>query len=276
MGILLATLASVFTGTGDFLGGLASRGGSVWGVGTWNHIAGAVIVPFLALALGGAITVNLLVWGSAAGIAGAVGVVALYAGFAHSSMSVVSPIAAVGSATWPVLWSMAHGDIPGGLVLIGIVVGIVAIWVVSGGSRTTLVGDPVGLKYGVISGLGFGAMLILLSFTADGSNIWALLPARISGAVFLIILASRLGHRVHLARRSFLLAILAGTATVIGNGLFIISAGIESLAVATVLAAMFPATTVLLAWLVLRERLTPRRMSGLALALAAVGLVAAG
>jgi acetyltransferase-like isoleucine patch superfamily enzyme len=70
----------------------------------------------------------------------------------------------------------------------------------------------------------------------------------------------------------------AGTirATVIGNGLFVISAGIESLAVATVLAAMFPATTVLLAWLVLRERLTPRRMAGLALALVAVGLVAAG
>ena len=276
MGIFLATLASVFTGTGDFLGGLASRGGSVWGVGTWNHLAGAVVVPALALALGGEITVDLVVWGSAAGIAGAVGVVALYAGFTQSSMSVVSPIAAVGSATWPVVWSVARGDIPGGLVLIGIVVGIVAIWVVSGGSRTALVGDPVGLRYGVISGLGFGSMLILLSFTADGSNIWALFPARISGAVFLIILASRLGHRIRLPRRSLLLAILAGTATVVGNGLFIISAGIELLAVATVLAAMFPATTVLLAWLVLHERLTPRRMSGLALALVAVGLVAAG
>jgi uncharacterized membrane protein len=276
MGILLATMASVLTGTGDFLGGLASRGGSVWGVGTWNHLAGAVVVPALALALGGEITVDLVVWGSAAGIAGAVGVVALYAGFTQSSMSVVSPIAAVGSATWPVVWSVARGDIPGGLVLIGILVGIVAIWVVSGGSRTTLVGDPVGLRYGVISGLGFGSMLILLSFTADGSNIWALFPARISGAVFLIILASRLGHRIHLPRRSLLLAILAGTATVIGNGLFIISAGIESLAVATVLAAMFPATTVMLAWLILRERLTPRRMAGLALALVAVGLVAAG
>jgi uncharacterized membrane protein len=276
MGILLATLASMFTGTGDFLGGLASRNGSVWGVGTWNHVAGAVVVPVLALALGGEITIELLAWGSAAGIAGAVGVVALYAGFAQSSMSTVSPIAAVGSATWPVLWSMAHGDIPGGLVLIGIVLGIVAIWVVSGGSRTTLVGDPVGLKYGVISGLGFGTMLILLSFTADGSNIWALLPARISGAVFLIIIASRIGQPIHLPRRSWLLAVLAGTATVVGNGLFIISAGIESLAVATVLAAMFPATTVLLAWLFLRERLTPRRVAGLALALVAVGLVAAG
>ncbi|MGB5533596.1 MAG: DMT family transporter, partial [Acidimicrobiia bacterium] len=222
------------------------------------------------------ITVELLAWGSAAGIAGAIGVVALYAGFTQSTMSVVSPIAAVGAATWPVLWSMALGDIPGGLVLVGIVVGIVAIWVVSGGSRTTLVGDTVGLKYGVIAGLGFGAMLILLSFTSDGSNVWALLPARISGAVFLIILASRLGQPLHLPRRSFLLAILAGTATVVGNGLFIISAGLESLAVATVLAAMVPATTVLRSWLVLRERLTPRRMAGLALALVAVGLVAAG
>lgn len=276
MGILLATLASVFTGTGDFLGGLASRSGSVWGVGTWNHVAGAVVIPALAIALGGEITVYVLVWGTAAGIAGAVGVVALYAGFTQSAMSVVSPIAAVGSATWPVLWSLAQGDIPSGLVVIGIVVGIAAIWAVSGGSRATLVGDPVGLRYGVISGLGFGSMLILLSFTADGSNIWALLPARISGAVFLIILASRLGHRLRLSRRSISLAILAGTATVMGNGLFIISAGIESLAVATVLAAMFPATTVLLAWFVLQERLTPRRIAGLGLALAAVGLVAAG
>jgi len=276
MGILLALLASMFTGTGDFLGGLASRGGSVWGVGTWNHVAGAVVIPVLALALGGEITLELLVWGSAAGIAGAIGVVALYAGFTRSTMSVVSPIAAVGAAIWPVLWSMAFGDIPGGLVLIGIAVGIVAIWVVSGGSRTTLAADTDGLKYGVISGLGFGAMLILLSFTSDGSNVWALLPARISGAVFLIILASRLGQPLHLPRRSLLLAVFAGIATVVGNGLFVISAGLESLAVATVLAAMFPATTVLLAWLVLQERLTPRRMAGLALALVAVGLVAAG
>ena len=276
MGVFLAALAAAFAGTGDFLGGLASRRANTWAVGTWNHAAGAVTVLAIAPFLDGSLTTELIFWGSLAGLGGAIGVMGLYTGFTRSDVAVVSPIAAVGAATWPVIWSIFSGDFPAGLVVAGIITGIVAIWLVSGGSRRVIAGDRDGLRFGLIAGLGFGAQLIFFSFTSDGSSIWALLPARIAGGLVIAAVALWLGNSLRLPRDAVTPGIAAGALTAIGNGFFIIAAGLESLAVATVVAAMFPATTVLLARLVFHERLTPRRVLGLALALVAVALVSVG
>jgi drug/metabolite transporter (DMT)-like permease len=276
MGVFLAALAAAFAGTGDFLGGLASRRANTWAVGTWNHVAGAITVLAIAPFLDGELTGELIWWGSLAGIGGAIGVMGLYTGFTRSDVAVVSPIAAVGAATWPVVWSIITGDFPTGLVVAGIVVGLAAIWLVSGGNRQVLAGDREGLKFGMIAGLGFGAQLIFLSFTADGSSIWALLPARVAGGVVIAAVAIALGKSLALPRDARVPGLAAGSLTAIGNGFFIIATGLESLAVATVVAAMFPATTVLLARLVFHERLTKRRVVGLALALVAVALVSVG
>jgi drug/metabolite transporter (DMT)-like permease len=269
-------MAAAFAGTGDFLGGLASRRSNTWAVGTWNHIAGAITVLAIAPLLDGELTAELIWWGSLAGIGGAIGVMGLYTGFTRSDVAVVSPIAAVGAATWPVVWSIVPGDFPTGLVVAGIVVGLAAIWLVSGGSRQVLAGDREGLRFGLIAGLGFGAQLIFLSFTADGSSIWALLPARIAGGVLIAAVGLWLGRSLLLPRDAVTPGIAAGSLTAIGNGFFIIATGLESLAVATVVAAMFPAATVLLARLVFHERLTTRRIVGLVLALVAVALVSVG
>ena len=276
MGVFYAALAAAFAGTGDFLGGLASRRASTWAVGTWNHIAGAVTVLVVAPFLDGQLTAELIWWGSLAGIGGAIGVMGLYTGFTRSDVAVVSPIAAVGAATWPVAWSIVTGDFPSGLVVAGIITGLAAIWLVSGGSRRVLAGDREGLRFGLIAGLGFGAQLIFFSFTSDGSNIWSLLPARIAGGLLIASVAILLGKSLGLPRKAQASGMAAGALTAIGNGFFIIASGLESLAGATVVAAMFPATTVLLARLVFHERLTARRLVGLGLALLAVALVSVG
>ena len=276
MGVFFAALAAAFAGTGDFLGGFASRRANPWAVGTWNHIAGAVTVLAIAPFLDGSLSGELIFWGSLAGLGGAIGVMGLYSGFTRSDVAVVSPIAAVGAATWPVVWSIGSGDFPTGLVVLGIVTGLVAIWLVSGGSRQVIAGDRDGLRFGLIAGLGFGAQLIFFSFTSDGSSIWALLPARVAGGVIIAGVALWLGKSLVLPRDAVKPGIAAGSLTAVGNGFFIIATGLESLAVATVVAAMFPATTVLLARLVFHERLTPRRLLGLALALVAVALVSVG
>ena len=276
MGVIFAALAATFAGSGDFLGGLASRRASTWAVGTWNHVAGAITVLVIAPFLDGRLSGDLILWGSLAGVGGGIGVMGLYTGFARSDIAVVSPIAAVGAATWPVVWSVFFGEFPAGLVVVGVVTGIAAIWLVSGGSRGVLAGDRHGLRFGLIAGLGFGAQLIFLSFTSDGSNIWALLPARISGGVLIATVGLWLGKNLLIPRNAITPGIAAGSLTAIGNGFFIIATGLESLAVATVVAAMFPAATVLLARLVFRERLTARRLTGLAMALVAVALVSVG
>ncbi|MDH3306094.1 MAG: hypothetical protein OEO77_01040 [Acidimicrobiia bacterium] len=90
MGVLLAGLAAAFAGTGDFLGGFASRRANTWAVGTWNHVAGAVTVLAIAPFLDGSLSGELILWGSLAGVGGAMGVMGLYTGFARSDIAVVS------------------------------------------------------------------------------------------------------------------------------------------------------------------------------------------
>jgi hypothetical protein len=277
MAIILALAAAAFSGTGDFFGGLASRHDRVLSVVLVNHVSGLLVVlaigPFFEGSLDGAT----VLWGSLAGLSGAFAVMALYTGFARSSIAVVSPVAAVGGGVWPAVWGVAGGDIPEPVVGAGIVIGLVAIWVISSGGHVHEAEDVrSGVIFGMLAGLGFGALLICLSLTPESSGIWALVPARSVGGIVVALIALRLHQALVPGRHGLAAGAGAGALTLFGNAAFIIAATKGSLAVVSVLAAMFPAATVILARLVFGERLTPQRRTGLVLALVAVGLVAAG
>ncbi len=195
MAIVLALSAAILSGSGDFLGGVASRRDRVMSVVAANHYAGVVVVLVLGPFFGGTLGTSAIFWGSLAGLSGAAAVVALHSGFAKSSIAVVSPIAAVGAGVWPVVWEMVRGDVPTTVTLLGIVVGLVAIWIISGGGRLDQGGSvAVGVRHGLIAGLGFGGLLIFLSLAADASGIWSLLPARISGSIVMTFIATRGGE----------------------------------------------------------------------------------
>lgn len=277
MAVLLALAAAAFSGSGDFLGGLASRRGRVMAVVFVNHVAGILTVLALGPLFGGSLDGQTILAGSFAGLCGSLAVIALYSGFARSSMAVVSPIAAVGAGAWPALWQILGGDVPGPVVVIGLVIGLVAIWTISSGGHIHDAEDVrTGVVYGMLAGLGFGGLLIFLSLAADSSGIWAMLPARVAGGVVLLV-AIRTMHREVLPKRDSLApSIGAGVLVTLGNGMFLLAVAQGSLAVVSVIAAMFPAATVVLAWLILGERLIPQRRVGLVLALVAVGLVAGG
>ncbi len=277
MAIALAVAAAVLSGSGDFLGGLASRRDRVMAVVLVNHLAGVGTVLLLGPFFGGRLDGPTIFWGSLAGLSGAMAVIALYSGFTRSSIAVVSPIAAVGAGVWPALWEIARGDWPSGVVIIGLVVGLIAIWTISSGGHLSEVDDvATGVRFGLLAGLGFGGLLIFLSLAAGDSGIWGLLPARIAGSVVMLLIVVRTAGNRFPGRRSLTPAIGAGLLVTLGNGLFVIATTEGSLAVVSVIAAMFPAATVVLAWLVLGERLTLQRKIGLALALVAVALVAGG
>jgi drug/metabolite transporter (DMT)-like permease len=267
----------MLAGSGDFLGGFASRRGRVMGVVFTNHVAGVATMLLVGPLFGGSLDGSTVLWGSVAGLCGAGAVLALYTGFRSGSMAVVSPIAAVGAAVWPVLFDIGRGEVPGGLVFAGIGVGLVAIWTLSSSERLAA-GDDVaaGVLFGTLAGLGFGGLLIFLSLGPDTSGIWTLLPARISGTALITVVLLATSREFLPSRPAIGPSALAGVLVTVGNGLFVLATTKGSLAVVSVLAAMFPAATVILAWLVLDERLTRRRQLGLALALVAVGLVAGG
>jgi uncharacterized membrane protein len=242
-----------------------------------NHIAGVLTVLALGPLFGGRLDSQTIVWGSFAGISGSLAVIALYSGFAQSSIAVVSPIAAVGAGAWPVLWQVLGGDVPGPVVLMGLVLGLVAIWTISSGHHIPDAENVRrGAAFGLLAGLGFGGLLIFLSLASDSSGIWAMLPARSVGALVLLIVVGATRRDLRPERDSLVPSVGAGVLVTLGNGMFLLAVARGSLAVVSVIAAMFPAATVVLAWLVLGERLTPQRRLGLALALVAVGLVAGG
>ncbi len=277
MAILLALAAAALSGSGDFLGGFASRRGRVMSVVLTNHVAGVFTVLMLGPLFGGNLDGRTILWGSLAGLSGSFAVIALYSGFAKSSIAVVSPIAAVGAGVWPALWQILRGDVPGVVVLVGLVFGLVAIWTISSGGHVHETEDVgAGVVFGALAGLGFGGLLICLSLASESSGIWALLPARVVGSLVLLVILVSTGRTLVPVRGSLIPSVSAGVLVTLGNGLFVVATTKGSLAVVSVLAAMFPAATVVLAWLVLGERLTPQRRVGLALALVAVGLVAGG
>jgi drug/metabolite transporter (DMT)-like permease len=275
MAVFLAGLAAIFSGTGDFLGGVASRRGRVMAVVAGSHLVGVAATFAVAPLVGGDPQVADLAWGAAAGASGGIGILGLYLGFSRSAVGVVSPIAAVGAAGWPVLYAVITGERPGLVVWTGLALGVIAIWQVSRGDAA---GAPVapGVTMGILGGAGFGGLLILLSRVSEDAGVWPLAPARVAG--FLVVATVALALRYELVpKRSSLLPMSgAGAATIVGNGSFIIATQQGSLATVSVVAAMFPVATVVLARFVWKEEFTRSRLVGLGLALVAVALVAAG
>jgi drug/metabolite transporter (DMT)-like permease len=274
--ILFALLAAGFSGAGDFLGGLASRFGRVLPVVAASHVAGFFTAILVSVLIPGDPIGADFAWGAMAGIAGALAVLALYTGFTRSQVAVVSPVAAVGAAATGVVFAIITGERPSAPQAAGVLLGMLAIYLISRSpvdrNETTL----TGLGFGALAGLGFGSMLVFLSLVSDDSGIWPLVPARGAGFVLLYLIAWRTSDTLLPHRSSLAPLIGAGALTIVGNGSFILAIQRGSLATVAVLASMFPATTVLLARIFFKERLSTIRLIGLVGALVAVGLIAAG
>lgn len=269
-------MAATFSGAGDFLGGMASRYGRVMAVVAASHVAGFVTAVVLSPLIPGDPLPADFGWGALAGVGGALAVLALYTGFTRSQVAVVSPVAAVGAAATGVVFAFITGERPTGLQLVGVGIGIAAIYLIS---RAPVERDETtlpGIGFGALAGLGFGSMLVFLSLVSDSSGIWPLIPARAAGFVLLYLIASRINADTIPLRASLVPAAGAGALTIIGNGSFILAVQRGSLAIVAVVASMFPATTVVLARVFFKERISPTRLVGLAGALVAVGLIAVG
>lgn len=274
--IFFALFAAGFSGAGDFLGGLASRYGRVLPVVAASHVAGFLTAIVVSLLIPAEPIAADFVWGAMAGIAGAMAVLALYTGFTRSQVAVVSPVAAVGAAVTGVVFAILTGERPTALQIAGVLLGILAIYLISRSPVDRNDTTVVGLGFGALAGLGFGGMLVFLSLVSDDSGIWPLVPARAIGFVVLFLIAWW-SREVLLPHRSSVAPLIgAGALTILGNGSFILAIQRGPLAIVAVLASMFPATTVLLARIFFRERLSRTRLTGLAGALIAVGLIAAG
>lgn len=213
-------------------------------------------------------------WAAAAGIAGAIGIAALYRGLASGRMGVVAPVTAVLAASIPVLvGSLVDGPPPPARAL-GIVLALVAVVLVSRASGPGSGRAAIGLA--VLAGTGLGLFAVLVSRVAPGHVFGPLVVARAADLALLGAFVA-LGRQPWRLPRSVLpLVLLAGVLDLGGNAFFVLSAQAGRLDVAAVLSSLYPVTTIILAIIVLRERLVRGQALGVGLAIGAIILIAAG
>ena len=275
--VLLGLLAALSVGTSDFLGGLASRRADPVVVTAASSLAGFLLALLAASAVAGEARLVDLAWGALGGVALAAGLVALYAGYARTRVSIAAPVAGVGAAALPVVVTSVFGDDAlSPTATTGVLVGLVAIGLVSvaRSEQRGTVGSSV--LYGLGGAVGIGMLLLCLANTAQDSGLWPIVAARASGFVVLaVIIATR---KSVLSRSRGVWPHVIGIAALVtaGNALFLAATRAGSTSVAAVLTSLFPAVTVFWAWLVFRERLRRVQLLGLGVALVAVALIASG
>lgn len=279
---MLGLAVAVFYGAGDFLGGLsAKRDRAVSVVATALACSLAALVGLVVVVRPELPAGRDVVLGAGAGAAGLAGIVLLYRGLAAGAMGVIAPVTGVGAAVLPVGWGLLRGERPSALSLLGVVAALVAVVLVTAagkdaGRTSTVAVPPSELVLAAVAGASFGVVFILLGETDEGAGPWPLLAARLVQMVLLAAALWATGTPVLVGRGSRLTAAAAGLFDVTANGVFLLAVREGLLSLVAVLSALYPATTVLLARAVLKERLSRSQVVGLGLALAGVGLIAAG
>jgi drug/metabolite transporter (DMT)-like permease len=306
--VVLALVAAVGYSGSDFTAGLAARGADVVRVTFVAELVYCILlVAAVPFASSQSPSWSALAWGAVAGISGAVAAMALYLGFRYAAFSVVSSVSAVGSAAFSVVAGLLLGERPAAASLVGIVVALPAIAAVSinttqpdlnkdsspaersgvnDGSSTTdrsstadgrhATGQhAAGVVCGVVAGAGFGLFFLGLNQAGSSSDLWPVAAAAVAGVaiVFCVAVAMR---QVRLPPRgSRRLAISSGFTSAAGTYAFFLATHRGLLAVTAVITSLYPAGTIVLARVLLRERLSPLRITGLCLAAISIALIAA-
>jgi len=284
MVIFLGLAAAVLYGSGDFLGGMATRKLPVLPVLLLADTAGLIVALVVAATSPGTIAVAGLAWGISAGMIGGVGLIIFYVGLAAGPMSVVAPVAGLVSTVVPVAAALAEGERPGVGVYAGAVLCLVAIVMTSsagdGGSTAGAAsgagrpGRGRAIAYGAVAGAAFGLFFLLMRNAGESGEFWPVAAGRIGELAVVLIAAAVLRRSLSPGGAGGLLLLAAagaGAIDVVANICYVAATRTGAFGLAVVLASLYPGFTVLLARVVLGERLRWVQRAGLALA--AIGIV---
>ena len=260
---------------GDYFGGRASRTQSSVAVTAIGQVVSLALVAAAVLVMGTAVPDAATWWWSAAGgIVGALGITGLYHGFAHGDVSVVAPTSAVIGAALPVVVGLSLGERPPALALVGIVIAVAAVALVSGAIGQHQHNTPPRIIVLAIAvGACFGLLYVAFKQTDPDSGMWPLLIARFASVPMLFTIGAAARVRPARDRSSLQLSVVSGVFDMGANALYLLAVRGGMLAVVSAVAALYPATTVALAFGIDKERVTRWQGIGLVAAAAALALV---
>jgi len=280
--LLLSLVAAVSYGVSDFLGGLASRQARALTVVLVAFPLGTVGLGGLLLVAGGHAGTHALLAGCVLGVLSGLGVLWFYAALAVGPMSVVSPLTALLVAGLPLLAGVAKGERPGPLAIAGAALALVAVVLVSREERTAVDETPSArltapvLWMTIGSGAAYAAFFVLLDGVPPDSGLWPLFVSRVVASTLVVAACALRGVLRPPGGVALRLAVGAAILDVTANVAFLYALRAGLLSLVSVLTALYPAATVLLARVVLGERPGAVQRIGLGLAAAAVTLIAVG
>ncbi len=274
---VLALAASVSWGVADFLGGLKSRTIPLVAVLALAQPIGLALVAAIAFASGHASIPASALWAVPASFLGAAGIAAFYRGMAIGTISIVAPIAATGAAI-PVVVGIALGDRPSPLQLAGFPLAIAGVILASRETGPNAAGARLGagVVWALVAAIGFGGYFVPMHEASEDDFLAAALVFKLSIATLLLAVFATVRPRTDL-RRSDAAAIAAiGISDTGGNVFFAAASTLGLVSVVSVLASLYPVTTVALAWLYLGERIGRTQRIGVVVTLVGVVAVSAG
>jgi drug/metabolite transporter (DMT)-like permease len=264
VGVLLALTSAVCYGLADYVGGILSRRAPSTSIVFAGQIGGlilctaaSVIVPVRSVGA------DDLAWGALSGVGTGTAMLFLYRGLTHGRMSVVVPLSAVGGLALPVLVGvLLLGDRPTGLVWIGMVASVPSLWLIARAGRESRRGRAVGSGAALLAGVGIAVQYLALAQAGSESGLWAVSAGRLAAVIVLVPIVARVG-RPRLPPLLWFTAAANGGLAAVALVCYLVATRHDLVSTVVVLSSFYPAIPVLLAVLVLRERLTRVQLIGL-------------
>lgn len=276
MAILLALLTACVYGTGDYLGGRATRHVPAAVVTFVGQLFGLFVLLVIALASGiPAPGLHDWLWGGAAGLVGSTGLLAFYKAMSGGHMTVAAPIAAVMNAIIPVGFGLLQGERPGVLALVGIPLALVSIALVSdvlGPGHHRAPARTVVLA--AVGGSMFGLILVFLHETTSSSGVWPVLVMRFVSTPWMLLVLLVTGQKVSVARGRRGVVVGSGVLDSLANWFYVLAVRQGLLSVVSVIVTLYPASTMLLAVGIDKERVHRSQLAGMVMAAGALSLIA--
>lgn len=270
--VVFGLVSAASWGAGNFSGGMASKRQNAMVVVAISQLFGAILLVVLAVTSREVVPpLQHLGYGALAGVAGSLGLAALYRGLATASMGIVAPLTAVIAAALPVIFAILSAGLPGNRQLGGFIFAFAGIWIISHqGDSAKLATRALLLTF--IAGIGFGLFYIFIDQVSESAVFWPLVIARLTSVTLMALILLRRRQSVQQPLNVPHLA-LTGILETGGSIFFALASASGRLDIAAVLSSLYPAATVFLAWLVLKERLSSRQWVGIAATLAAIVLI---
>ncbi|HWF29777.1 MAG TPA: EamA family transporter [Mycobacterium sp.] len=279
IGAAYAQLSAVTYGVSDFVGGVAARRVAALRVMLVAYPIETVLLGAMAIVVGGPIHPGAVIWGSLYGIGMAFGMWAFFAALGAGPISVVSPLAAVLNAAVPVAVGVALGERPGQAASLGVVLALVAVMLVS---REAAVEGVTPYRFTpkvawltIVAGSAMGLNLVFLHQAPHECKLWPLVFARVSATLLVSVMAAMSKNLRMPEGMSLKLALTVALLDVCANVTMLLALHTWLLSLASILISLYPAATVVLAMVVLRERVSRCQGFGMVMAMGSVAMIAA-